>query len=218
MKTHIPAYLLIGMIAISCSSETQVTGEEQRAIKDAKEILSNLPELKEEIEEHEDALTARTLEGTFSGTIDGEPFAFSSWDARNSAITLYDHVANLHGVISKGPLENMSVKLFAQNWWEKSVPATLPASVFEMKDNEYLEVLYWKENGNGDRVHEFRTANGTLTLKAWTKESLKLSFDGEGFMGDFRLQKKVPLTFELELDYNFVTADLRKLTAENEAL
>lgn len=218
MKTHIPAYLLVGLIAVGCSSETQVTSEEQRAIKDAKEILSNLPELKEEIDEHEDALNARTLEGAFSGTIDGEAFTFSSWDARRSAITLYDHVANLHGVISSDPFENVSVKIFAQKWWEKALPTEFPASVFEMKEGEYLEVLYWKENGNGDRIQEFRTANGTLTLKAWTKESLKLSFDGEGFIGDFRLQKKVPLTFELELDYNFVTADLRMLTTENEAL
>lgn len=205
MKTLMGVLIALGIF--SCSNGTNPM--EEQAIQDAKEIFSELPELKEEIDEHKEKVNAQEITGTFSGSIDGEPFEFTTWEAQKSRITFLDFKGLINAAINGKPMESLRIEFFANNWYNKQFPVDVAPSLETSDNNEFVKVRYAKENEKGDIIQEFQTADGVLTVNEFSSDHVKISFEGEGFNGDYRNQEKVPLTFEIDLHYNFVSSDAR---------
>jgi hypothetical protein len=191
----------------SCSSD-QVE-ENKSVMEQVDRHLGDVSELKKEIDEKKEKMSSQQLSGTFSGTMDGESFEFSEWDSQNSRVSFLDFSAIITARINQNPQEELTIKLLANKWYDRVTPFDLPASTFVMDGSERLEVIYFKEDENGEYIERFQSGEGKMTAKQFDDEHVRISFEGEGFVGDPRKQERVPLIFEIELDYNFISSDHR---------
>lgn len=181
----------------------------QENIDAAEKILQDLPQLKEEVDEHKEQLNSQQLTGIFKGELNGETFEYSNWNASESRISFLDFKGLVYATISKKPMEQVTIEFAANGWSERTFPLEVAASVYVSENGEYLKVRYVKKDENGGVLNEFQSAEGTMTIKEFSDEKVTISFDGEGFIGDFRQQERAPLSFEIDLDYNFITSDAR---------
>jgi hypothetical protein len=202
--------MLIGLMFIlpSCGS-SETDSLEKEAIDNAKEIFQNLPELKEEIDEYKEKVNAQEISGNFVGELNGESFEFNSWQGEKSRISFIEFTGVIHATISRKPQENVTIKVSANKWYEKETPYKIPASIYAMEGTDHLVVTYTKKDSDGEYLKQFQTMDGELIVHQFDETGVKISFDGNGIIGDPRQQNKVPLTFELDLDYNFVSSDVR---------
>lgn len=198
------------LILQSCgSSETDSLQEE--AIDNAKEIFQNIPELKEEIDEYKEKVNAQEITGNISGELDGEPFEFSSWQGENSRVSFTEYTGVVYATISRKPEENVAIKVWTDKWYQKETPYQIPASIYAMEGTDRLEVTYVKKDAHGEYLKQFQTMDGELIVNQFDETGVKISFNGNGLIGDPREQNKVPLSFELDLNYNFVSSDARTI-------
>ncbi len=201
--------LAILLVFNSCSSSDDPNVQEN--IEAAEKILQDLPQLKEEVNQQKEQMNSQQLTGSFKGELDGEAFELSNWMASESRISFLDFKGLIYATISKKPMEQVTIEFAAHKWSEKDFPLDVAASVYVAENGEYLKVSYVKKDANGDVLSEFQSAEGTMTIKEFNDKKVTVSFDGEGFVGDFRKQERAPLNFEIDLDYNFITSDARSI-------
>ncbi|MDG1331176.1 MAG: hypothetical protein P8P74_02525 [Crocinitomicaceae bacterium] len=199
--------LSILLVFNSCSSSDDSNVQEN--IEAAEKILQDLPQLKEEVNQQKEQMNSQQLTGSFKGELSGEAFEFSNWMTNESRISFLDFKGLIYATISKKPMEQVTIEFAADKWSEKDFPLDVAASVYVSENGEYLKVNYVKKDANGDVLSEFQSAEGTMTIKEFNDNRVTISFDGEGFVGDFRKQERTPLNFEIDLDYNFITSDAR---------
>lgn len=203
--------VLMAFAALPSCSSSETDSIQDKSEDEARKILQNLPELKEEIDEYKEKVNAQELSGSFSGELNGEAFEFAHWDAQNSRVSFSDLTGVVYATISRKPEENVAIKVFSDKWFQKETPYEIPASIYAMKGTDRLEVTYLKKDKRGEYLTRFQTMDGELIVNQFNETGVRISFNGTGLMGDPREQNRVPLSFELELDYNFVSSDVRTI-------
>lgn len=87
-------------VLTSCSS-SEIDPIQGKSEDEARKILQNLPELKEEIDEYREKVKAQELIGNFSGKLNGEAFDFAHWDAQNTRVSFSDLTGVVYTTIGR---------------------------------------------------------------------------------------------------------------------
>lgn len=211
--------LLTTLLITACGKTKKESNDPiiEKSIKEARKKLIELPKIEKEISDYQKKQNNQKVSGDFEMTIDGDKLKTSSWNAANSAIRFYKHRAVFRLRLSEDNKQYMVVTvncnkdLFPYQGNKKFAPSMYPVSILEgnlkqEKTDGYIQFNYYNDNTN----EKYSSVKGAYSLEKLTDSELKLSFNGEMARGDWRQKNFVPASIKLNIQYNFLTDDLRK--------
>lgn len=209
--------LLVALYCISCSNNKKENNDVNNAVKTGVKFVKELPKVQKEIEEHREKLNSQKITGSFQLTIQGDELKTSDWNSANSAIRFYKQRAVFRLRLTDDNKEyivvtvNCNDKLFPYTGDKKFAPSMFPVGILtgnykQEKTDGYIQFNYYNDNTN----EKYSSVKGTSTLEKLTDSELKIVFNGEMALGDWRQKKFVPANIVLDIEYNFISDDLRE--------
>lgn len=190
---------------------------EARARKDVLNVIKELPTLKKEVDAHEEKLNAQELKGAFKAQFGDVSFDISDWSSVKSTVTFSNDNATFMLYTSDDRKEVISISI---SMVDSDLFTRLPSTEFQptmyhldFKDLETMKkklkaniLINYINKNTKERYSPFK---GKMTLHALTENHLKISFEGEAAIGDYREKHFEPSNVELEFNYNYLTSDIR---------
>jgi len=179
------------------------------------EIVKELPEISKEIETQKEKENAQRIKGNVTLTVDGITKTLNNWNAATSSIRFFNHKNTYILRLDANKKAYFGITMTHKSLWPDpaaneyaSTMHTLDFSdqaFLEKLSNGYIHLTYTNEAAN----EKYETYKGTVTLHSWSEDAIKITFEGEGFVGDWKERTMIPMKIDLDLSHNFTTADKR---------
>jgi len=197
MKQRFIYFTALFLLA-ACGNQTP---QEKEAFEDVLEVVENLPELLEEEEIVAEENTDK-MKGSLKLHTDKKDITVSTWLARRSSTTFMDINFSLQACSDGDCTKKMLVSVSGPDIHNQALPFTLSASPFE----EYNAKITFVD---ADKT-EYYTQEGEFELTALSENHFTLSFNGDIFEGIGMAGGKIPATFDIDFEFNFISTDIRE--------
>lgn len=195
---------------VSCGRNAEEQKAVDKNVKEAIEIVNELPNIQKEANVLENKLAQQKITGSFEATMGNKTLTINSWSGKKSTIHFLDWKAVFLFFTRDDRNEYVSViidkKDLFQNLNEKTFAPT--SRVVDFSDTKLIDQI---AKGNIQLVYHNKTTNeeyasssGDMRLEKLSDNQLQITFKGKGFKGDWKEKNYAPFTATIDLNYNFL--------------
>lgn len=206
--------LVIKIILVACLGSCGRNTKEQKAVnknvKDALEIVKELPTIEKEANVLKDKLTQQKVTGSFNASINNKTLNINSWSGKKSNIHFLDDKAVFMFFTTDKRTEYFSVTISRKDLFKNLDKKTFaPTShIVDFSDTKLttligkgsIQLAYYNKITN----EEYYSASGNMTLEKLSDSELQIAFKGKGFKGNWKEKNYVLFAATIHLNYNFL--------------
>lgn len=207
--------ILITVFLFSCKNSNE-TPQEKQSRKQVEEIIKDLPNLKTEIDEIEKKLDAKSVTGNIVLTANGKTVNFNQFSGKKSDINFKSNTAKYRFYITEKRKEYVQVELKNDALYTNATNEEFVPSMFvlDIKDTDAVKKMM-RSNiqisyHHKDTDQRYFSGKGTIKVQKLTDNKLQLTYIGEGYDGDYRKKKFIPMEIKVNINHNFISYDGRK--------
>ena len=206
--------ILITIILFSCKNKNE-TPQEKQSRKQVEKIIKDLPNLKKEVDEIEKKLDAKSVTGNIKLIANGKTLNFNQFSGKKSDINFKSNTAKYRFYITDKRKEYVQVELKNDALYTNATNEYFTPSMFvlDIKDTNavkkmmqyYIQISYHHK----DTDQRYFSGKGKVQVQKLTDNSLKLTYKGNGYDGDYRKKKFIPMEIKVTINDNFISYDGR---------
>lgn len=212
---NIISIILISILLFSCKNKNE-TLQEKESRKQVEKIIKDLPNLKKEVDEIEKKLDAKSVTGNIKLTANGKTLNFNQFSGKKSDINFKSNTAKYRFYITDKRKEYVQIELKNNALYTNATNEYFTPSMFvlDIKDTDAVKKMMQSNiqisYHNKDTDQRYFSGKGTMKVQKLTDNKLQLTYKGQGYDGDYRMKKFIPMEITVNIAYNFISYDGRK--------
>jgi Tfp pilus assembly protein PilP len=213
MKTFITTTIVF-LLIVSCGNKNEPDNVKQSR-EQVKEIIKDLPNLKEEVDAIEKELDAKQITGSIEIIANGKTLEFNTFSGKKSNVNFKKNTAKYRFYITDKRKEYVQVELKNDNLYSNASNENFVPSMFVLDINNTEEVKKMMQSNiqisyhNKDTGERYYSGKGNVKVQKLTDNKLQLTYIGEGYNGDYRMKKFIPMNINININNNFISYDGR---------